>query len=103
MLSKVDSLHYFLTCVQYKENGISLNHIGSYSLVEPDGSIRTVIYTADPVNGFNAIVEKTPLVHKAAVPVAAALPVPAAVPFAAAAPALPLASRFVAPALTRVF
>ncbi|KAF2899375.1 hypothetical protein ILUMI_06801 [Ignelater luminosus] len=37
---------------------------GQYSLVEPDGSIRTVDYTADPVNGFNAVVSKTaPLVH----------------------------------------
>lgn len=25
--------------------------------------MRTVIYTADPINGFNAVVEKTPLVH----------------------------------------
>nr|CAD7268519.1 unnamed protein product [Timema shepardi] len=32
---------------------------GSYSLVEPDGSTRTVHYTADPVNGFNAVVEKS--------------------------------------------
>lgn len=31
---------------------------GSYSIVEPDGSIRTVRYSADPVNGFNAIVER---------------------------------------------
>ncbi|XP_014244929.1 larval cuticle protein A1A-like [Cimex lectularius] len=31
---------------------------GSYSLVEPDGSRRTVDYTADPVNGFNAVVRK---------------------------------------------
>lgn len=51
--------------------------------MEPDGSVRTVIYTADPINGFNAIVEKTPLVHaKAAVPLG----------FAAAAP-LPFAAR----------
>ncbi|XP_055544665.1 larval cuticle protein A2B-like [Wyeomyia smithii] len=49
---------------------------GSYSLVEPDGTVRTVIYTADPVNGFNAIVQRGPLVHKALVPVA---PAPAAV------------------------
>lgn len=63
--------------------------VGSYSLVESDGSIRTVIYTADPINGFNAIVEKTPLVHaKAAVPVG--------VPLAAG---VPLASRLA----TRVF
>ncbi|CRL00060.1 CLUMA_CG013346, isoform A [Clunio marinus] len=32
---------------------------GSYSLVEPDGSIRTVDYTADKHNGFNAIVSRT--------------------------------------------
>lgn len=31
---------------------------GSYSLIEPDGSRRVVSYAADPVNGFNAIVQK---------------------------------------------
>ncbi|XP_054270128.1 cuticle protein 19-like [Macrosteles quadrilineatus] len=31
---------------------------GSYSLVEPDGSKRTVEYTADPHNGFNAVVHR---------------------------------------------
>lgn len=31
---------------------------GQYSLVEPDGSIRTVEYTADKHSGFNAIVRK---------------------------------------------
>jgi hypothetical protein len=37
---------------------------GQYSLVEPDGSIRTVDYTADPVHGFNAVVSKSgPGVH----------------------------------------
>ncbi|KAK4880005.1 hypothetical protein RN001_008151 [Aquatica leii] len=37
---------------------------GQYSLVEPDGSIRTVDYNADPINGFNAVVSKSaPLVH----------------------------------------
>ncbi|XP_058117378.1 larval cuticle protein A2B-like [Anopheles ziemanni] len=44
---------------------------GSYSLVEPDGTLRTVFYTADPVNGFNAVVQRGPLVPKAVVPVAA--------------------------------
>ena len=50
---------------------------GSYSLVEPDGTVRTVEYTADPVNGFNAVVHKTPLaapVAKVAAPVAYAAP-----------------------------
>ncbi|KAL3279967.1 hypothetical protein HHI36_017472 [Cryptolaemus montrouzieri] len=40
---------------------------GSYSLTDPDGSRRTVDYTADPINGFNAIVRKEPLVSKALV------------------------------------
>ncbi|XP_025835180.1 cuticle protein 7-like, partial [Agrilus planipennis] len=40
---------------------------GQYSLVEPDGSIRTVDYTADPVHGFNAVVSKTaPSIHPVA-------------------------------------
>lgn len=44
---------------------------GSYSLTDPDGTRRTVDYTADPVNGFNAVVRKEPLVAKvAAAPVA---------------------------------
>ncbi|XP_055643381.1 larval cuticle protein A2B-like [Toxorhynchites rutilus septentrionalis] len=42
---------------------------GSYSLVEPDGTRRVVEYTADPVNGFNAVVHREPLV-KAVAPVA---------------------------------
>lgn len=29
---------------------------GSYSVVEPDGSTRTVHYTADDKNGFQAVV-----------------------------------------------
>ncbi|XP_065212478.1 cuticle protein 8-like isoform X2 [Planococcus citri] len=33
---------------------------GQYSLVEPDGSLRKVTYTADPVNGFQAKVEFIP-------------------------------------------
>ncbi|XP_013187594.2 cuticle protein 19 [Amyelois transitella] len=37
---------------------------GQYSLVEPDGSVRTVDYTADPIRGFNAVVSKSgPTVH----------------------------------------
>lgn len=42
---------------------------GQYSLVEPDGSVRTVDYTADPINGFNAIVSKSaPTVHHPSIP-----------------------------------
>lgn len=51
--------------------------LGSYSLVEPDGNVRTVIYTADPINGFNAVVQRGPVVHKTLVPAA-----PAAIPVA---------------------
>ncbi|XP_069668719.1 uncharacterized protein [Periplaneta americana] len=32
---------------------------GSYSVLEPDGSVRTVDYTADDHNGFNAVVKKS--------------------------------------------
>ncbi|XP_049775185.1 cuticle protein 21-like isoform X2 [Schistocerca cancellata] len=68
---------------------------GSYSLVEPDGSVRVVDYTADPVNGFNAVVHKeagahpAPVVAKVAAPVAYAAPAFAkvAAPLAYAAPA----------------
>jgi hypothetical protein len=37
---------------------------GSYSLVEPDGTTRTVEYTADPVHGFNAVVHRQPSARK---------------------------------------
>lgn len=32
---------------------------GTYTVAEPDGTLRTVHYTADDHNGFNAIVEKS--------------------------------------------
>ncbi|XP_023717642.2 cuticle protein 19, partial [Cryptotermes secundus] len=38
---------------------------GSYSLVQPDGVRRTVEYSADAHNGFNAVVHKTPAVSSA--------------------------------------
>lgn len=54
---------------------------GSYSLVEPDGTLRVVDYNADPINGFNAVVHKEPAAHavKAAVPAYAPAPVVAKV------------------------
>ncbi|XP_025416202.1 larval cuticle protein A2B-like [Sipha flava] len=55
---------------------------GSYSLVDPDGTKRTVDYTADPHNGFNAVVTKEPLVKAyapAAYPVVKAYAPPEAV------------------------
>lgn len=96
---------------------------GSYSLLEADGTRRTVDYTADPLNGFNAVVRKEPatLAIKAAVPaipvtktflpapapVAVAAPVAKAIypaaaapaPYFAAAPALPASYYPAAPAL----
>ncbi|XP_039759916.1 larval cuticle protein A2B-like [Pararge aegeria] len=47
---------------------------GSYSVVDPDGTKRTVEYTADPHNGFNAVVHREPVAVKAA-PVAYAAPI----------------------------
>ncbi|CAL8086984.1 unnamed protein product [Orchesella dallaii] len=35
------------------------NVIGRYTVVEPDGTLRTVTYTAG-IHGFNAVVERTP-------------------------------------------
>ncbi|XP_008551547.1 cuticle protein 21-like [Microplitis demolitor] len=60
---------------------------GSYSLLESDGTRRTVDYTADSLNGFNAVVRKEPaqVAVKAVAP--AALAVKAA-PIAYAAPAI---------------
>ncbi|XP_046744608.1 larval cuticle protein A3A-like isoform X3 [Diprion similis] len=79
---------------------------GGYSLIEADGTRRIVDYTADPVNGFNAVVRKegaavavktvaAPVVAKYAAPIAHA-------PLAYAAPiakyAAPLAySAYAAP------
>ncbi|CAH0558823.1 unnamed protein product [Brassicogethes aeneus] len=48
---------------------------GQYSLVEPDGTRRIVDYVADPINGFNAIVRKEPLVVAAPAKILARAPV----------------------------
>lgn len=40
---------------------------GEYSLIDSDGFKRTVHYTADPVNGFNAVVNREPLSVKTVV------------------------------------
>ncbi|XP_050742396.1 larval cuticle protein A3A [Drosophila biarmipes] len=65
---------------------------GSYSLAEPDGTIRKVTYTADKVNGFNAVVEKKGVAAVAiAKPALAVAAVPAITKLGyAAAPALSL-------------
>nr|AYA49965.1 cuticular protein 76 [Leptinotarsa decemlineata] len=70
---------------------------GSYSLIDADGFRRTVDYTADPVNGFNAVVNREPLVQKAVVAKVAA-PVAYAAPVAKV--ATPLA--YTQPAIAKV-
>ncbi|XP_065164256.1 cuticle protein 19-like [Atheta coriaria] len=43
---------------------------GEYSVLEPDGTLRTVHYTADDHNGFNAVVSRSGhAIHPAAPPV----------------------------------
>ncbi|KAF7270911.1 hypothetical protein GWI33_016143 [Rhynchophorus ferrugineus] len=57
---------------------------GSYTVAEPDGTLRTVHYTADDHNGFNAVVEKSGHpVHPAPAPAAKVV---VAAPVAYAAP-----------------
>ncbi|KAJ2950422.1 hypothetical protein O0L34_g8664 [Tuta absoluta] len=82
---------------------------GQYSLVESDGTRRIVDYTADSVNGFNAVVRKEPLVAAAPVvaePVIAAryaaAPAPVVARYTAAAPVVaapaPVVARYTAAA-----
>lgn len=69
-----------------------MSNIGQYSLVEPDGSVRTVDYTADPVHGFNAVVSKSgPNLHHAPIKPIISKPI-IAKPFAIAKP-LPIVSK----------
>lgn len=68
---------------------------GQYSVVDPDGTRRVVDYTADPVNGFNAVVSRQPLV-KAVAPAVAAAPAAVVAPTRLAAPVV------AAPAIPRV-
>lgn len=69
---------------------------GSYSLIEADGTRRIVDYTADPINGFNAVVSREPAVAVAAAPVVAKAPVVAPV---VAAQKIVAPARLVAPAV----
>ncbi|GJQ81561.1 hypothetical protein Trydic_g4920 [Trypoxylus dichotomus] len=70
---------------------------GYYSLIEPDGTKRTVEYESDPHSGFNAVVHRepsvAPAVAKIAAPVAYAAPVAKiAAPVAYSAPVAKIAS-----------
>lgn len=66
---------------------------GRYSLVEADGTRRIVDYSADPINGFNAVVRNEPLVAAAPAVVAEPAVIPARV---AAAPAVEPVAKFTA-------
>ncbi|XP_050354912.1 larval cuticle protein A2B-like [Nymphalis io] len=57
---------------------------GSYSVVDPDGTRRIVDYAADPINGFNAVVRREPLVVAAPSKVIAPAPLLAPAPVAPA-------------------
>ncbi|XP_013116032.2 larval cuticle protein A2B-like [Stomoxys calcitrans] len=82
------------TAVETRDGGFVQ---GQYSLNDADGYRRIVDYTSDPINGFNAVVRREPLVAAvAAAPVVAApAPVVRAAPLAYAAPA-PLVKTAVA-------
>ncbi|KAI8437640.1 hypothetical protein MSG28_011891 [Choristoneura fumiferana] len=69
---------------------------GSYSVVDPDGTKRTVEYTADDHNGFNAVVHKEPLAVKVAAPVVAKVAAPVAYH------AAPIAYHAAAPVVAKV-
>ncbi|XP_045483695.1 larval cuticle protein A3A-like isoform X2 [Harmonia axyridis] len=78
---------------------------GQYSLNDADGTRRIVDYTADPINGFNAVVRKEPLVAKTVVaaPAVAAVraaPVVAAAPLTRSAPLLHSSPLLAQPALS---
>ncbi|KAJ8726630.1 hypothetical protein PYW07_001328 [Mythimna separata] len=72
---------------------------GQYSLLDADGTKRTVDYTADDVNGFNAVVRKDAAVVSAPVVAAAPAVVAAAPAVVAAAPAVVAARTVAAPAV----
>lgn len=69
---------------------------GQYSLVDPDGTKRVVDYTADDINGFNAVVRKDPLVANVVAPVSRT--VVSAVPSVVSAPAV-YSGSYVAPSV----
>ncbi|KAH8393836.1 hypothetical protein KR215_001898, partial [Drosophila sulfurigaster] len=79
---------------------------GEYSLVDADGYKRTVQYTADPINGFNAVVNREPLVKAVAVaPVVKTIAAAPVAHYAAPAPvahyAAPAVAHYAAPAVVK--
>ena len=61
------------TQVETRDGGVVS---GQYSLNDADGYRRIVDYTADPINGFNAVVRREPLVAAVAPVVKAAVAAP---------------------------
>ncbi|XP_067625613.1 cuticle protein 8 [Eurosta solidaginis] len=64
---------------------------GQYSLIDADGFLRTVDYTSDEHNGFNAVVHREPLGHKVVKAIAPVAKVLAPIPVA---PKLSLLSHY---------
>ncbi|XP_050362104.1 larval/pupal rigid cuticle protein 66-like [Nymphalis io] len=80
------------------ETRVGDNVVGQYSLLESDGTRRTVDYAADAHSGFNAVVRKDPayIAHAApavyAAPIATSYATPAVV-------SAPIATSYAAPAV----
>ncbi|XP_030374854.1 larval cuticle protein A2B-like [Scaptodrosophila lebanonensis] len=74
---------------------------GEYSLIDADGYKRTVQYTSDPHNGFNAVVNREPLVKAVAVKTVAAAPVAHYAAPAVAHYAAPAVAHYAAPAVVK--
>ncbi|KAG5318006.1 CUA3A protein, partial [Pseudoatta argentina] len=74
---------------------------GSYSLIELEGSWRTVSYAADSINGFNAVVQRDPDITVKTILVAA--PLPAATLYSMIAGAAPATIVVDAPLLRQPF
>ncbi|XP_073818057.1 cuticle protein-like [Musca autumnalis] len=77
---------------------------GQYSLNDADGYRRIVDYTSDPINGFNAVVRREPLVAAPVVKAAVAAPVVAApAPVVKAAVAAPFTYAAAAPVVKTAY
>lgn len=75
---------------------------GTYSLIDADGYLRTVDYTSDAHNGFNAVVKREPLGHKAPGPAPLKLLAPAPIIHAAPLSLLHASPKILSPAITHV-
>ncbi|XP_026760445.1 larval cuticle protein A2B-like [Galleria mellonella] len=81
---------------------------GSYSVAEPDGTLRVVDYSADAVSGFNAVVKRlgpavhpqpilAPVAKQIVAPIAPIAPIASIAPIA---PIAPIAAPIASPLLT---